>query len=173
FPELVSNANLLGTSAVRVTPKDVLVVLSSAAAMVALYSLVRYTRLGKAMRAVAQDPVAARLMGIDTDRVIAWTFGIGGALAGFSAVIYALYINTISYQIGYQNGLYAFAAAVLGGIGNITGAVVGGIAIGLIRAFSDHFIGAEWQQAVLFTILIVLLVFRPSGLLGTRVREKV
>jgi branched-chain amino acid transport system permease protein len=173
FPELVSNHNLLGDSAVRVTAKDLLVIVSSAVVMIGLYAVVKYTRLGKAMRATAQDPVAARLMGINTDRVIAWTFAVGGALAGFSAVIYGLYINTISYQIGYQNGLYAFAAAVLGGIGNITGAVVGGIAIGLIRAFSDQFIGAEWQQAVLFAMLIVLLVFKPSGLLGTRIREKV
>jgi branched-chain amino acid transport system permease protein len=173
FPDLISNRNLLGTDNLRVTPKDLVVIGSSLAVMGALYVLVKHTRLGKAMRATAQDPVAARLMGIDVDRVIAWTFGIGGALAGFGAVIYGLYINTISYQIGYQNGLYAFTAAVLGGIGNITGAVVGGLVIGLVRAFSDQYIGAQWQQAVLFAILILLLVFKPSGLLGVHVREKV
>ena len=112
-------------------------------------------------------------MGIDVDRVIAWTFAIGGALAGFAAVVYSLYINTISYQIGYQNGLYAFTAAVLGGIGNIPGAVLGGVVIGLVRALSDAWIGAQWQPAVLFGILIVILVFRPSGLLGVHTREKV
>jgi branched-chain amino acid transport system permease protein len=173
FPDLLSNRNLLGESSLRVTPKDLMVILSSLAVMGALYLLVKHTRLGKAMRATAQDPVAARLMGIDVDRVIGWTFAIGGGLAGFGAVIYGLYINTVSYQIGYQNGLYAFTAAVLGGIGNITGAVVGGLVIGLVRAFSDQFIGAQWQQAVLFAILILLLVFKPSGLLGVHVREKV
>ncbi len=173
FPDLLPNTNLLGSSAVRITPKDVVVVLSSLVVMAGLYVLVRYTKLGKAMRATAQDPVASRLMGIDVDRVIAWTFAIGGALAGFAAVVYSLYINTIAYQIGYQNGLYAFTAAVLGGIGNIPGAVLGGLTIGVVRALSDQYIGAQWQPAVLFGILILILVFRPSGLLGVHAREKV
>jgi branched-chain amino acid transport system permease protein len=173
FPDLLPNKNLLGESAVRLTPKDVVVVLSSLVVMAGLYLLVRYTKLGKAMRATAQDPIASRLMGIDVDRVIAWTFAIGGALAGFAAVVYSLYINTISYQIGYQNGLYAFTAAVLGGIGNIPGAVLGGLVIGIVRALSDQWIGAQWQPAVLFGILILILVFRPSGLLGVHAREKV
>jgi branched-chain amino acid transport system permease protein len=125
------------------------------------------------MRATAQYPVAARQFGIDVERVIGWTFLNGGALAGFAAVIYGLYINTISFQMGYQNGLYAFTAAVLGGIGSIPGAVLGGIVIGLVRAFSDQYIGAQWQAAVLFGILIAILVFRPSGLLGSSLREKV
>jgi branched-chain amino acid transport system permease protein len=173
FPELLPNINLLGESSVRLTVKDVVVALSSLVVMAGLYVLVRYTKLGKAMRATAQDPTAARLMGIDVDRVIGWTFAIGGALAGFAAVIYSLYINTISYQMGYQNGLYAFTAAVLGGIGNIPGAVVGGLVIGVVRSFSDQWIGAQWQPAVLFGILILILVFKPSGLLGVHVREKV
>jgi branched-chain amino acid transport system permease protein len=174
FPSLLPSYNLLGQdSGFRLTPKDLLVIASSLTAMAALYVLVRHTRLGKAMRATAQNPVAARLMGIDVDRVIAWTFAIGGALAGFGSVIYGLYINTVSYQSGYQNGLYAFTAAVLGGIGNIAGAVVGGLVIGVVRALSDQFIGAQWQQAVLFAILIVILVFKPSGLLGASAQEKV
>jgi branched-chain amino acid transport system permease protein len=174
FPDLVSNENLLGADAgLRITLKDVIVIASSLAVMVGLYVLVRHTRLGKAMRATAQNPVAARLMGIDVDRVIGATFMIGGALAGFAAVIYSLYINTITYQMGYQNGLYAFTAAVLGGIGNIPGAVLGGLVIGFVRALSDQYIGAQWQPAVLFSILIVILVFRPSGLLGVHAREKV
>lgn len=173
FPNLISSRNLLGDSTLTITPKDLLVIASSLSAMVALYVFVRYSRLGKAMRATAQNPTAARLMGIDVDRVIGWTFAIGGALAGFAAVIYGLYINTITYQIGYQNGLYAFTAAVLGGIGNIPGAVLGGLVIGMVRAFSDQYIGAQWQPAVLFSMLIVILVFRPAGLLGAHTREKV
>jgi branched-chain amino acid transport system permease protein len=173
FPALLPNDNLLGDAALRVTVKDLVVICSSLAVMVALFAFVTRTKLGKAMRATAQNPTAARLMGIDVDRVIGATFLMGGALAGFAAVIYGLYINTINYQMGYQNGLYAFTAAVLGGIGNIPGAVLGGLVIGLLRAFSDQYIGAQWQPAVLFGTLIVILVFRPSGLLGSTAREKV
>ncbi len=174
FPELLPNINLLGEDAtLRVTPKDLLVIGSSLVVMVALFFFVTRTKLGKAMRATAQNPTAARLMGIDVDRVIGATFLIGGALAGFAAVIYSLYINTINFQMGYQNGLYAFTAAVLGGIGNIPGAVLGGIVIGFVRAFSDQYLGAQWQPAVLFGMLILILVFRPSGLLGSTAREKV
>src|SRR5687767_14626071 len=174
FPNIISDANLLGANAsIRITAKDLVVIGASVVVMLALYLFVTRTRLGKAMRATAQNPTAARLMGIDVDRVIGATFAIGGALAGFAAVIYGLYINTIRFDMGYQNGLYAFTAAVLGGIGNIPGAVLGGLVIGMVRAFSDQYIGTQWQPAVLFGILILILVFRPSGLLGSTVREKV
>jgi branched-chain amino acid transport system permease protein len=174
FPDLLPQTNLLGAdSGLTLLPKDLLVIGASLVVMAALYGLVRFTKLGKAMRATAQDPGAARLMGIDVDQVVAATFLIGGGLAGFAAVVYSLYINTIHYQMGYQNGLYAFTAAVVGGIGNIPGAVLGGLLLGLVRAFSDQFIGAQWQPAVLFGILIVILVFRPAGLLGSTAREKV
>ncbi len=174
FPNLIPDANLLGADArVRVTAKDLVVIGSSLVVMVALFLFVSRTRLGRAMRATAQNPTAARLMGVDVDRVIGATFAIGGALAGFAAVIYGLYINTVRFDMGYQNGLYAFTAAVLGGIGNIPGAVLGGLVIGLVRAISDQYLGAQWQPAVLFGMLILILVFRPSGLLGSNVREKV
>lgn len=173
-PNLLPAINLLGEgSKVTLQPKDVLVIGASLVMMTGLYVIVRYSKLGKAMRATAQDPAAARLMGIDVDKVVAATFLIGGALGGFASVIYSLYINTVHYQMGYQNGLYAFTAAVVGGIGNIPGAVLGGLLLGLVRAFSDQFIGAQWQPAVLFGILIVILVFRPAGLLGSTAREKV
>jgi branched-chain amino acid transport system permease protein len=173
FPNLLPDTNLFADGGLRLTVKDLVVVASSLVVMVGLYVLVRHTKLGKAMRATAQNPTAARLMGIDVDKVIGATFLIGGALAGFAAVIYGLYINTISYQVGYQNGLYAFTAAVLGGIGSIPGAVLGGLVIGVVRAISDQVIGAEWQPAVLFSMLILILVFRPTGLLGSTAREKV
>ncbi len=173
FPALLPTDNLLGDAALTLQLKDVLVIGASLAVMTALFLLVTRTKLGMAMRATAQDPQAARLMGVDVDRVVAATFLVGGGLAGFAAVVYALYINTVYYQMGYQNGLYAFTAAVVGGIGNIPGAVLGGLLLGLVRAFSDQFIGAQWQPAVLFGILIVLLVFRPAGLLGSTAREKV
>jgi len=173
FPALLPTTNLLGGSSLTLQVKDVLVIAASLTVMAGLYVLVTRTKLGKAMRATAQDPQTARLMGIDVDAVIGATFLIGGGLAGFAAVVYALYINTVYYQMGYQNGLYAFTAAVVGGIGNIPGAVLGGLLLGLVRALSDQFIGAQWQPAVLFGILILILVFRPAGLLGSTAREKV
>ncbi len=172
-PNLISRANVFGSARIQFTVKDLVVILTTVPLMVGLTLFVKYTKLGKAMRATAQNPVAARLMGIDVDRVIGATFLIGGGLGGSASVIYALYINTINYQIGYQNGLYAFTAAVIGGIGNIPGAMLGGILIGVIRALSDQYIGAQWQPAVLFGILILILIFRPTGLLGARTRDKV
>lgn len=174
FPPLVSGVNLLGDSAsIRVAKVDLLVIAITVPTMIALTVFVKSTKLGKAMRATAQDATAARLMGINVDRVIGATFLIGGALAGVAAVIYGVYIKTVGFQIGYQNGLYAFTAAVLGGIGNIPGAVLGGLVIGLVLALGTGIVGANWTSALVFVILIVILVFRPAGLLGTRVREKV
>ena len=173
FPELLPSTNLLGGEGLQVTWKDLLVLLVVAPLMVGLTLLVRTTRLGRAMRAVCQDPTAAALVGIDVDRVIAATFFIGGFLGGAASVIYGLYINTIGFQMGFQNGLYAFTAAVLGGIGSIPGAVLGGVVIGLVRALSSAYVSERWTGGIVFAILIVILVFRPEGLLGKRVKEKV
>jgi branched-chain amino acid transport system permease protein len=174
FPDLISRHNLLGEdAAISFTYKDLMVIGVTVPIMIALTWFVKGTKLGKAMRATAQDPTAAQLMGINVDRVIAVTFALGGALAGAASVIYGLYINTVSYQMGFQNGLYAFTAAVLGGIGNIPGAVLGGLVIGLARSFGSAYVGERWTSALVFVILIAILVFRPAGLLGTRTREKV
>ena len=172
-PKLMSDRNLLGDSAVSFTFADLVLVLLVAGIMLGLTLLVKFTRLGKSMRATAQNPVAAQLMGINVEATIGATFVIGGALAGFSAVIYAMYIGTIGFQIGYLNGLYAFTAAVLGGIGNIPGAVLGGLIIGLVRSLGSAYVEERWSTAIIFGILIVILIFRPSGLLGERTREKV
>jgi len=129
------------------------------------------TRLGKAMRATAQDPEAARLMGINVDTTISLTFLIGGMLAGAAGLVYALYQTTIWFFQGFQNGLLAFTAAVMGGIGNIKGAVLGGLIIGCIQQISDNRIGPEWTAAVVFAYLILIMVFRPQGLLGEETRE--
>ncbi len=174
FPDLVSNANLLGAgSAVSYSAKDLLILLLTAPLMIGLTLFVRFTRIGKAMRAVAQNPVAARLMGVDIDRVIGATFAIGGALGGAASIVFALYNNTIHFQMGYRAGLDAFTAAVLGGIGSMPGACCGGLLIGLVRAMSDQYIATKWTNVVVFAILIAILVFRPTGLLGARMREKV
>jgi branched-chain amino acid transport system permease protein len=173
FPLLVSNDNLLGDSAVRFTAKDLMVIGVTLPLMVALTWFVKRTRAGKAMRAVAQDRVAAQLMGIDADRVIGQTFLIGGALAGVASVVSAVYNNSIYFQMGYRAGIDAFTAAVLGGIGSLPGAVLGGLFIGFARAFCEGYLASRWANAMVFAILILVLVFRPSGLLGAKHREKV
>jgi branched-chain amino acid transport system permease protein len=134
--------------------------------MVGLHLFVNRTRLGKAMRATAQDAEAARMMGIDVDRVIITAFFLGSALAGAAALIFGLYYNYTSFIIGYSAGLRAFTAAVLGGIGSVTGAMVGGILIGLIEAMGGQIVSVRWTDVIIFAILVLVLVFAPSGLFG-------
>jgi len=121
---------------------------------------------------VAQDREAAALMGIDIERVIMSTFFVGGALAGAAGMVVGLYLNTGRYLMGFDAGIMAFTSAVLGGIGNIAGAMLGGYVIGFLGAFSDQYLSSEWTRALIFSILILVLVFRPSGLLGERPPEK-
>jgi branched-chain amino acid transport system permease protein len=138
--------------------------------------IVTKTRAGKAMRATAQDQDAARLMGINVNRIISFTFAMGGALAGAAGIMYQQTVGTTRYNAGFQLGLIAFTAAVLGGIGNLTGAVLGGVLIGLIQGLNDglpYAFGQAWSQSVVFAILIMLMVFKPTGLLGQNVGEKV
>jgi branched-chain amino acid transport system permease protein len=129
------------------------------------------SRLGKAMRATAQDPEAARLMGINIDTTISMTFLIGGMMAGAAGLVYALYQTTIWYFQGFEAGLLAFTAAVMGGIGNLKGAVVGGLIIGCIQQISDNRIGTDWTPAVVFVFLILIMILRPQGLYGEQTRE--
>jgi branched-chain amino acid transport system permease protein len=131
-----------------------------------LWLFVQRSRLGKAMRATAQDPEAARMMGVEVDRVILTAFFLGSALAGAGGMIFGLYYNFTSFIIGFTAGLRAFTAAVLGGIGNVPGAMIGGILIGLIESYGGQFIAASWADVIIFSILVAVLVFRPSGLLG-------
>jgi branched-chain amino acid transport system permease protein len=148
----------------------------TAALLLALTYIIQRTRQGRAMRATAQDQDGARLMGINVDRTISFTFALGGAMAGTAAVLYIQTIGSNKYDLGFQLGLIAFTAAVLGGIGNLLGAVVGGVIIGLIQSFNEgfpHGAGQEWTQTVVFTILILLMVFKPEGLFGQRTTEKV
>jgi branched-chain amino acid transport system permease protein len=134
--------------------------------MFGLYYFVQKTRLGKAMRATAQDPEAARMMGVEVDQVIIMAFFLGSALAGAGGMIFGLYYNFTSFIIGFTAGLRAFTAAVLGGIGNVPGAMVGGLIIGLVEAMSGQFIATEWTDVIIFSILVLVLVFRPAGLFG-------
>jgi branched-chain amino acid transport system permease protein len=136
--------------------------------------IVQRTRQGKAMRATAQDQDAARLMGIDVDRTIAFTFGLGGAMAGAAGVLYLESLGQTRWDAGFRLGLIAFTAAVLGGIGRLDGAVMGGFLIGVVQNLNDSIgLGQKWSQTVLFGILIILMVFKPEGLLGSRTTEKV
>jgi branched-chain amino acid transport system permease protein len=136
--------------------------------------LVQRTRQGKAMRATAQDQDAARLMGIDVDRTIAMTFALGGALAGAAGMLWLETQGVTRYDLGFRLGLIAFTAAVLGGIGNLSGAVLGGFLIEIIQELNEAFgLGSSWSQTVVFTILILLMVFKPEGILGQPTTEKV
>ena len=131
-----------------------------------LYMFVQRSRMGKAMRATAQDAEAARMMGVDVDRVIITAFFLGSALAGAGGLIFGLYYNFTSFIIGFTAGLRAFTAAVLGGIGNVPGAMVGGVLIGLIEAMGGQFIATAWTDVIIFSILVLVLVFKPAGLFG-------
>jgi branched-chain amino acid transport system permease protein len=127
---------------------------------------VQYTKIGRAMRATAQDPDAARMMGVEVDRVVMMAVFLSGALAGACGLIFGLYYNLAKVDIGFAAGLRAFTAAVLGGIGNVPGAMLGGILIGLIEAFSGQVVGTAWTDVVIFSLLVLVLVFKPAGLLG-------
>ncbi|MCX7383301.1 MAG: branched-chain amino acid ABC transporter permease [Alphaproteobacteria bacterium] len=152
--------------------RDVLIWGITIVLMLGLTYFVQYTKLGKGMRATAQDPEAARMMGVEVDNVVALSFFIGSALAGASGLIFGLYYNYAKVDMGFAAGLRAFTAAVLGGIGNVPGAMLGGVLIGLIESGSSQLIGQLWADVVIFSILVIVLVFRPAGLLGRQAPNK-
>ncbi len=165
------NNAVLTISGITIRRADVLSIGVTIPLVIALTWFIGRTRQGKAMRAVAQDPEAARLMGINIDTTISLTFLLGGMLAGAAGLIYALYETTVWYFQGFEAGLIAFTAAVMGGIGNVRGAVLGGLIIGCIQVLSDSRIKPEWTPAVVFAYLIMIMVLRPRGLLGEETRE--
>jgi len=156
-----------------VNSQQVLILAVALSLMVILTYVVQRTKIGKAMRAVSFDTDAARLMGIDVDRVISITFAIGSALAAAAGMLVGVYYNSIDPLMGIMPGLKAFVAAVLGGIGVIPGAMLGGILMGITEALVSGFISSTFRDAAAFAILIIILLFKPSGLLGKNVREKV
>ena len=174
FTSLGWDVNLLASSgvALRLTIKDVLVIVLASVLMVGLRLFVQRTQLGKAMRATAQNRDAAKMLGIDIDWVITATFLIGGGLAGAAGLMAGLYNNTAWWFMGFRAGLQSFTAAVLGGIGNITGAMLGGFLIGLLASFSDGYLNARWTNAWVFATLVLILLFRPTGLLGEQTGQK-
>jgi branched-chain amino acid transport system permease protein len=158
---------------VNVSLVQVIVLTTTVALMVALTLLVAKTRVGKAMRATSYDREAAAMMGIDTDRVIASTFFIGSVLAGAAGVMFGLLFSQVFHFMGFLAGLKGFTAAVVGGIGSIPGAMLGGLLVGLAESFAGGYLGGRWADLTVFGILILVLLIRPSGLLGTRAIQKV
>jgi branched-chain amino acid transport system permease protein len=165
------NKTVFKISGVIIHRADVLAIAVMVPLVFALTWFIGRTRAGRAMRATAQDPEAARLMGINVNSTISLTFLLGGMLAGAAGIVYALYETNIWYFQGFEAGLIAFTAAVMGGIGNVRGAVLGGIIIGCIQQLSDSRLGPQWTPAVVFGYLILVMVLRPRGLLGEETRE--
>jgi branched-chain amino acid transport system permease protein len=176
FPDLLPQidfVSLLGfTSLIRFTFKDLFVLALAIPLMLGLAWVIRSTRMGKAMRAVAQDSEMAQQMGIDVNRVIAFTFLLGGVLAGAASLMYGLYNNNTVFTLGFTAGLKAFTAAVLGGIGNVNGAALGGFVLGLLSALTVTYAGGQWENVGVFSLLVIILVFKPTGLLGQETGEK-
>ena len=171
-PDLIESqqhyVTLLG---VPITHGDLLAVLVTVPLFIVLINFINRSRIGRAMRATAQDPQAARLMGINVDTTISFTFLLGGLMAGAAGLIYALYQTDVWFFSGFTAGLISFTAAVMGGIGNLKGAILGGLIIGVIQQISDNRIGTEWTPAIVFGYLVLILVFRPQGLIGEETRE--
>jgi len=172
---LFPTTNLLsvfGIETIAVTFQQAFVAMVTIPLLIALTWFVDKTKQGRAMRATAQDPDTAGLMGVDVNRTIALTFLIGGALAGAAGVVQILYNNVTVWNLGFRFGLNAFTSAVLGGIGNLSGAVVGALVLGQINAFSDRYLSANWTNAIVFMVLIAVLVFKPTGLLGQQLADR-
>ena len=155
-----------GEAGVVLQLREVLVWIVAFILMACLNFFVRRTKMGKAMQATAQDQEAARMMGVEVDRVVMITFFLGSALAGAAGLIFGLYYNYTNFAIGYTAGLRAFTAAVLGGIGNIPGAMLGGIIIGLIESLGGQLLAVRWTDVIIFSVLVLVLVFRPTGMFG-------
>jgi branched-chain amino acid transport system permease protein len=149
-----------------VTDIDILVIVSALLMMVVLDQFIRRSRLGRGIRAVAQDPESAALMGVNATRVVQLTFLLGGIMAGAAAVLYMIRIGATKFDAGFILGVKAFTAAVMGGIGNLRGALVGGLVLGVAENWGSALVGTEWKDVVAFVLLVVILLFRPTGLLG-------
>ncbi len=165
IPELIPNATFtVGDTPVRNTA--LVVIIGAIVMMIALDQFVNRTRLGRGVRAVAQDPDTAALMGVNQDRVIMLVFVLGGAMAGVAAMLYTLHYDITKFDIGFLIGLKAFTAAVLGGIGNLRGALVGGLLLGVVEVYSSTLFSSNWEDVTAFVVLVVVLMFRPTGILG-------
>jgi branched-chain amino acid transport system permease protein len=166
FNRMVENGDLFELGDYTVQVIDLLVVVSALIMMVAVDQFVRRSRLGRGIRSVAQDPESAALMGVNSTRVVQVTFLIGGLMAGAAAFLYIMRIEATKFDVGFILGVKAFTAAVLGGIGNLRGALLGGLVLGLAENYGSAFFGTEWKDVIAFVLLVLILMFRPTGLLG-------
>lgn len=173
FPADLLAATAWNVAGAMITFVQVMIIVASVVLMAALYVFVHHTRFGTAIRAVAIDQDTARLMGINVNRVILSVFVIGPALGAIGGLFIGVYYREAYFTMGWTYGLYAFIAAILGGIGNIPGAMLGGVLLGLFNAFAAGYVSSSWQDAITFALLIAILLVRPTGLLGERVAEKV
>lgn len=166
FPRLLDKNSLFEISSAYFTADKLVVLIGAFGLMFALDRIIQGTRLGRGIRAVSQDEKTAVLMGVDVDKVIAFTFLLGGVLAGVASAFYMLFYEATKFNVGFLLGISAFTAAVLGGIGNIRGALAGSFALGLIQQFSSAILGYNWRDVVTFLILVLVLLFKPTGLFG-------
>jgi branched-chain amino acid transport system permease protein len=173
FPELIPEFDFMEPIAHIMGSAELIILIVTTVTMIGLTVLIKYTKIGKAMRATQQDMIMARLVGVNVDNVISVTFIIGSILAAIAGVLVGSYIGQINYYIGFMAGVKAFTAAVLGGIGNIPGAVLGGLVLGLAEALAAGYISSAYEDVFAFGVLILILILRPSGLLGKAVRQKV
>jgi branched-chain amino acid transport system permease protein len=173
FPALIPDFDFMEPVAHIMGSAELIILLVTTLTMVVLTVLIKYTRIGKAMRATQQDMTMARLVGINVDRVISVTFVIGSVLAAIGGVLVGSYIGQINFAIGFMAGVKAFTAAVLGGIGNIPGAVLGGLVLGLTEAFAAGYVSSAYEDVFAFGLLVLILILRPTGILGKAVRQKV
>jgi branched-chain amino acid transport system permease protein len=171
FPRVMTKSTWFTVGGGEVRSDKVLVFVAAIVMMIVLDRVVNRTRLGRGIRATAQDPETAVLMGVNIDRVVVATFALGGLMAGVAAMLYGLRFENTQYIAGFLPGIKAFTAAVLGGIGNIRGALVGGLMLGLLETYGASALGSQWKDVFAFVVLIVVLMFRPTGLLGENLQR--
>ncbi len=173
FPELITDFPFMEPVAHIVGSTDLVILITTTIVMILLTLLIKYTKIGKAMRATAQDRTMAMLVGINVNRIISFTFIIGSSLAAIGGLLIASHIGQINFYIGFIAGIKAFTAAVLGGIGSIPGAVLGSVVLGLTESFATGYVSSDYEDVFAFSLLVLILIFRPSGLLGKVDTQKV